>query len=65
MLLLSVLWSLPLVFELSVVWWQEEVLLHLDQDQDGIITLHELLSPARAPVERKARGQHPQRRPSG
>ena len=48
MLLLSVLWSLPLVFELSVVWWQEEVLLHLDQDQDGIITLHELLSPARA-----------------
>jgi len=49
-LLLSVLWSLPLVFELSVVWWQEEVLLHLDQDQDGIITLHELLSPARAAV---------------
>ena len=38
-LLLSVLWSLPLVVELSVVWWQEEVLLHLDQDQDGAITL--------------------------
>ena len=47
-LLLSVLWSLPLAFELSVVWWQQEVLLHLDQDQDGIITLSELLSPARA-----------------
>ena len=38
-LLLSVLWSLPLVVELSVVWWQEEVLLHLDQDQDGAIKL--------------------------
>ena len=50
-LLLSVLWSFPLVFELSVVWWQEEVLLHLDQDQDGVITLHELLSPARAAAD--------------